>query len=118
MAELVGSELERKRGDTAPDVLLVLNPEDPTLPLDVTGFSYKLTINSLKSPPDDTTQLLQVNGTVVNGPLGRVEFAWTAPQADQVPGKYWYDIQQTDGAGRIKTIAKNRYIVYQDITKA
>jgi hypothetical protein len=116
MSEITGQELERKRGDTAPDVLLVMDPNNPTLPLNITGFSYLLTLNTLKSPPDDTTQLAQIAGTV-NGIGGRVEFLWTAPQADQAVGKYWYDIQQTDSAGRIKTLAKNKYTFFQDITK-
>lgn len=46
-----------------------------------------------------------------------MEFIWDALSADQTPGKYWYDIEQVDASGLVKTIAKNLYIFYQDITK-
>jgi len=48
---------------------------------------------------------------------GTVEFAPSALQADQVPGVYFYDIQLIDGAGRIRTIALDKYVVQQDISK-
>lgn len=116
MAEKTGDVLERKRGDTAPDLIRVLDPETLTA-LDISGFAYVLTVNTVRNPTDTSTQLVTIAGTITDAPAGRVEFRWTAPQADQTPGKYWYDIEQTDVGGNVKTIAKNAYKFYQDITK-
>jgi len=41
----------------------------------------------------------------------------TSGQADQVPGVYYFDVQMIDGAGRIRTIALDKYTYTQDITK-
>jgi len=118
MGELVGEALERKRGDTAPDVIKVTDEENGGVPLDVTGFSYTLTVSTEKDPAAGLgTELVQVNGTITDAPAGRVEFLWTVGDADQEPGRYWYDIEQVDASGRIKTVAKNRYDIFQDITK-
>jgi hypothetical protein len=116
MAELVGEVLDRKRGDTAPDVVLVLDPETGG-PLNITGFEYVLTVNTERNPVDDSAQLVEIVGSLTAPLAGRVEFAWSPTNADQVPGRYWYDIEQTDTAGRVKTIAKNQYRIHQDITK-
>lgn len=117
MAELNGEIIERKRGDTAPDVILVVDPDDITIPLDNTGFTYNLTVNTEKDPePGVGTELLQVSGAP-GGADGRVTFTWSPADADQTPGVYWYDIEQVDLGGFVKTIAKNQYVIYQDITK-
>lgn len=116
MSELNGLEVERKRGDTAPDRLIVLDPATG-LAMNITGFSYKLTVNSEKKPTTITNQKASLTGTLVDVLNGIVEFPWTALEADIPPGKYYYDIQQTDSSGRIKTIAKNKYTFWQDITK-
>ena len=47
---------------------------------------------------------------------GRVEFAPTAMQADQV-GAFYFDVQMIDGAGRKRTIEGGKYKYEQDITK-
>lgn len=114
-AELAGAEISRKRGDTAPDKVTLTDPETGGL-LDNSGFAYTLTINVKRNPGPSDAALVTITG-IPGGANGEVEFPWTAMQADQAIGGYWYDIQQTDGSGRIKTIAKNRYIFHQDITK-
>lgn len=113
MAELIGIVIERKRGDDAPDEI--------TVPFDNSGFSYKLTVNTEKDPdptgpPPVGTELVSSIGAI-GGPSGLVSFPFSAGDADQVPGSYWYDIEQTDMAGKKKTIAKNQYIYHMDVTK-
>ena len=122
--ELVGDVLCRKRGDTAPDRITVLDSESTTTPqaaLNITGFIYTLTINTERDPdpgpPEIGNELVQITGTITDAANGEVEFTFSAAQADQVPETYWYDIQQVDASGSIKTIAKNKYIFYQDVTK-
>ena len=121
MAELLGEVIERKRGDTAPDKITVLDPEAVAgTPLDVTGFGFKMTVNTEQDPdpgPPIGTELVSIIGTLVDAPNGVVEFPWSPGDADQLPEEYFYDIQQTDSAGKILTIAKERYIFQQDITK-
>lgn len=115
--DLAGDVITRKRGDTAPDALTVV--DSAGAPRDLTGFSFKLTVNSTRNPTDATAQLAQLTGIIDADPTtGRVLFPWSALAADQVPGKYWYDIQQTDASGFILTIAKNKYVFQQDITKS
>ena len=118
--DLAGVCIARKRGDTAPDKIFVKDPNDPTLPLDITAFAFKLTVNTEQDPdpgPPIGTELVTINGTITDAPGGEVEFPWSAGDADQVPDDYFYDIQQTDAAGKILTIAKNEYKFQQDITK-
>lgn len=122
--ELVGEVLCRKRGDTAPDKISILDPESattPKAPLDITGFSYVMTVNTEKDPevgpPVVGNELASVAGVITDAANGVVEFQWSAGDADQTPDTYWYDIQQTDAAGFIKTIAKNQYIFFQDVSK-
>ena len=115
MAELLGAIIERKRGDTAPDKI--------TVPFDNTSFSYVLTVNTAKDPepigpPVVGVELVSSVGSVASGPSeSTVNFPFTPSDADQVPGNYWYDIQQTDTAGKKKTIAKNQYIYHMDVGK-
>ncbi len=116
MAELLGIIIERKRGDDAPDEIDV--------PFDNTGFSYLLTVNTEKDPepvgpPIVGSELLSVAGVLLSSTptVSKVSFPFSPANADQVPGNYWYDIQQTDTASKKKTIAKNEYIFHQDVTK-
>lgn len=120
--DFAGICIARKRGDTAPDKITVLDPEaaTPGTPLDVTGFAFKLTVNTEQDPdpgPPIGTELVSINGTLIDPVNGVVEFPWSTGEADQEPEEYFYDIEQTDVAGKILTIAKERYIFQQDVTK-
>lgn len=105
--------LERARGDTFPFTFVVKDGAGTAI--DITGFTFLLTVGTKENPPDITTQLFQLTGTVVNGPLGRVQFAPAANQPTTV-GSYYYDVQMTSG-GAVRTIIKSTYKVVQDITK-
>ena len=122
--DLSGECIARKRGDTAPDKIFVTDPETgpPATPLDITGFGFKLTVNTERDPdpvgpPVVGTELVSIVGTITDGPGGEVEFPWSPGDADQTPDDYFYDIEQTDTAGRILTIAKEEYKFQQDVTK-
>jgi len=121
--DFAGDCIARKRGDTAPDKITVLDPEtSPVVPLDVTGFGFILTVNTERDPdpvgpPIIGTELVSIAGTLIDAPNGVVEFPWSPGDADQVPEDYFYDIQQTDTAGKILTIAKEEYKFQQDLTK-
>ncbi len=114
--------IARKRGDTAPDKIFVTDPENDGAPLDVSGFGFLMTVNTEQDPepvgpPIIGVEIAQLTGAIIDGPGGEVDFPWLVADADQLPETYFYDIQQTDGAGRILTIAKNEYIFQQDVTK-
>lgn len=106
--------ITRYRGDTSP-IRGVVAVND--LPLDVTGCSFTLTVDPSKAPTAATNNLFSLSGTVVNAATGELSFPITALQADQLPGKYHYDIQMTDGLGFKSTVALDKFIVLQDITK-
>lgn len=107
--------INRFRGDTAADVFFIKNSAGVIV--NITGYSFKLSLNANKAPTDELTLLYKLVGTLVDAPNGKVSFAPTALQADQVPGKYYYDVQMVDSAGAITTIALDAYIYHQDITK-
>lgn len=121
-SDFSGICIARKRGDTAPDKIFVTDPENAGAPLDVSGFGFLMTVNTEQDPepvgpPIIGTEIAQLTGAIVDAVGGEVDFPWTAGEADQLPETYFYDIQQTDGGGRILTIAKNEYIFQQDVTK-
>lgn len=108
--------ITRKRGDTYADEITITSEVTGTT-VDITGYTFKMTLDPSKAPLDNTTKLYEVDGNILDGPTGRVEFAPTSQQADQAPGTYYYDIQMIDGAGRKRTIALDKYVYQQDITK-
>lgn len=107
--------ITRYRGDTVPDRVIVKNSAGTVI--DITGYSFKLTVNSSKEPTSTSGQLMQVTGVITDAPAGTVEFSPTADQADQEPGKYYYDIQMTTDTAKIQTIVTGAYVFKQDITK-
>jgi len=107
--------ITRYRGDTVPDKITVKDAD--AVVINITAYSFILTVSSIKAPPDTSTQLMQLTGAITSGPLGTVEFSPTAGEANVAPGKYFYDIQMTDGSGKIQTIDTGTYTFKQDITK-
>lgn len=112
MAEIA---IIRYRGDTVADEFTIKDSTGAVV--DITGYTFRLTVNSLKSPPDISTQLYTLTGTITNAAGGVVEFAPSAIEADQAPGKYYFDVQMTDAATRIQTIHVGTYTYKQDLSK-
>ena len=108
--------ITRKRGDTYAEEIIVKS-KTTGLPVNITGYTFKLTVDPKKDPLTADNNLFSITGTILNPTAGTVEFAPSALQADQTPGVYFYDIQMVDGAGRIRTIALDKWVVVQDITK-
>lgn len=107
--------ISRYRGDTVPDQITVVDTAG--VAVNVTGYSFLLTVNKNKDPSSTAGQLFQVAGVIISGPAGTVKFTPSAVQTDQTPGKYYYDIQMTDGGGLIRTIISGNYVIKQDVTK-
>ena len=109
-------DISRSKGDTYAEVFLV--KDSAGVAIDVTGFTFLLSVDPETDPSDDTTRLFQITGTIVSGPAGSISFAPSTVQADQLePGKYQFDIEQVDGASAIRTIAKGQYIIGPQITQ-
>jgi hypothetical protein len=109
------TEITRRRGDTYADEFTIKSKATGQ-PLDITGYTFTLTVDPSKAPVSATTNLYQINGVIVEALAGRVEFAPTAIQADQL-GSFFYDVQMVDGAGRKRTVVLDKYKYEQDISK-
>lgn len=108
--------ISRKRGDTYADEIVVTSATTG-LPINITGYTFTMTLDPAKDPVDATNNLYSLVGTIVDAVAGRVEFAPSALQADQAPGTYYYDVQMIDGASRKRTIMLDKYKYEQDISK-
>jgi hypothetical protein len=104
--------IERRRGDTIPDVFMIKNAAG-----DITGYTIKFTLDTRKAPTDETTQLVQITATIVDGPTGHCIVPWNTTQADQDPATYYYDLQLIDTDGYIQTPYVDTYKFTQDINK-
>lgn len=108
----------RTRGDTAPWTFVIKDTATPPVVIDITGRTYLLTLDTLEEPTDTATNVFELTGTVAVGTDGKVTFEMSLAQADALAIiEYFYDVQQTDGAGKLKTIIKSTFTVAQDITK-
>ncbi len=116
MAKLLG-KVEWYRGDSYPVELTIKNATTKAV-IDLTGFSFVLTVDTLKAPPDDTAKAFEITGVIDDPTTGIVSFTPTVIQTDVPPKTYYYDIQMTDASGNIRTIAKNQFVILQDITKS
>lgn len=103
--------IERKRGDTYDIIINVVDSNKA--PISLTSETFQLSVSTRQNPtvaPD----ILSVAGSIVDAPNGKVSFAIDGTQS---VGSYYYDIQMTDTASKIRTIAKDTFRVVQDITK-
>ncbi len=103
------------RGDSDAKGFIIQNSAG--VAVDITGFSFKLTVSSDKDPADQVNEQFSITGVIGVALNGTVSFAPTTVNTDITPGVFFYDIEQTDGSGKIKTVIKGRCKIIQDITK-
>jgi hypothetical protein len=103
------------RGDGYP-LLLTVTDSGTGNPVDITNYTFLLTVNKEEAPIDDSRQVFQAAGTIVDGPNGQVSFPVVPANTAEV-GDYFYDVQMTTVGGDVRTIAKDAFIVSMDITK-
>lgn len=109
-------EIEMYRGDSYP-ITFTVTDKDTGEAIDLTGASAILTVDTLKSPVDNTTKVFSVNGVIDADPLtGKVSFTPTTGNTATV-GRYFYDVQLTLPGGSVRTIAKSTFTITMDITK-
>ena len=105
------------RGDSFP-LTLTIKDKNSGNPIDLTGYSFRVTVNVEKDPIDTTNQLFEVVGSLDPDPTtGRVSFTPTQSDTNQKSGTYYYDIEMTDDAGNVRTIAKHKFKITQDLSK-
>ena len=109
-------DIKRVRGDTVPEVFKLRLHDISNSIIDITTLvSITLTVNSVKDPPNDTTQLLQIVGAILDANKLTVEFVGAF---DGLPvGTLYYDIEIVLPDGSIYTPVKGELEVNQDVTK-
>ena len=103
------------RGDSDAKGFIVQDSDG--VAVDISGFSFKLTVNSEKNPTDQVNEQFSIVGVITDAAAGKVGFAPTTTDTDITPTTYFYDIEQTDGSGAIKTLIVAKALIVQDITK-
>lgn len=107
--------ITRFRGDTVPDQFTAKTVSGT--PQDLTGYAFTMTVNRTKNPLNISEQLFALTGVITNPTGGIVQFTPTALEADQTPGRYYYDVQAITPSGARHTLRKGTYKFKQDITK-
>lgn len=102
------------RGDSDAKGFVIQDPAG--VAVDITGFTFRLTVNT-DLDPDPGTQLFTVVGVIMDAPNGKVAFAPTVADTDQTPGEFFYDVEQTDAEGLVSTVIKGVCEIVQDISK-
>lgn len=107
------------RGDTRPFTFTLKDSSGN--PVDITGSSFRLSIDTLPDPPDISTAVTELLGSVTDAVNGVVEFefldaTWVGPPAI-TPGVYFFDLEQSDVNDDLFTVAKGEFEVRQDISK-
>lgn len=111
----VSTSITMFRGDSYP---IIINVRQNGVAMDLTDCTFKMTVDSLQNPPDDTTLLFELIGALSATPTdGTVEFTPTTTNTDLDVGKYYYDVEMTDSEGNIRTILKSTFSIQMDITK-
>ena len=108
------TDITRKLGDTFDESCPVKNK---SAVLDSTGFSFLLTVDTNKTPVDESTKVFQVAGNIPVGTDGVVTFTISTDNADITPATYFYDIQMTDTSSKITTLVIGTWNIIHDITK-
>lgn len=129
MATVTTTKICRYRGDTDPITVTIRDATTKVIQ-DLTGFTnFTLSVTSIENPTDDTTTVFKLAGDTSNAnnlTNGKVVFNYSTLQdslgasvaiSTITAGNYFYDIQQTDAAGNIKTIAKGEFELLEDNTK-
>ncbi len=105
----------RSRGDNFPFQFTI--QDSAGVAIDITGFSFLMTVDPEPDPSDALNNLFQLTGTIVDGPNGRVDFEPTTVDMDQTPDTYFYDVQMIDVGLAVRTAVKGEFEIQQDITK-
>lgn len=105
--------INRKRGDTRAIVFVV--SFDSVLQNISAWTDFRMSVNTLKAPLDNTTEVFQLTGVfVTDGSDSKIAFI---PAGTTDVGTYYYDVQAIDPAGGKFTLTEGKYKLSQDKTK-
>ena len=85
------------RGDST--IMTFVMQDAAEVAIDITGFTYLLTVDPSSEPATDTNNLFQPTESNTPGSDGKVTFSPTTVNHDQTPAEYFFDLQQTDAGG-------------------
>ncbi len=105
----------RRRGDTNP--VQYAAKDAAGVAVDITGYSFKLTVDPNEGASDGVNNLFTSTGTIVVALTGRFDFPISASDANQTPGNYFFEVEMTDDGGLVTTIVVGPWRVDQDIVK-
>jgi len=115
-------DITRARGDDFSFTLTFTNSAGT--PMDTDLYDWLLTVDPSSTPGSPGNNLFQLIpvASSASPPDGKITINLTLAQADQVPATYFHDIQRTltgspQPANAVRSIAKGKWIVKQDITK-
>lgn len=100
-------QLERYIGNTIDDEFTLKDAQGAVV--NITGYTFLMTVHTISNPPDATTQLFQLVGTITDAANGVFTFPFSPADADQAPGKYYLGIEATDSLGKIETLVTGVY---------
>lgn len=112
------TSVARFRGDTEALTLKLVDSAGSAI--DITGYTFKLTISSSKAPVDTSDQLAQEIGSITNAVGGEVTFPVSPTVGGAgtlAAGTFFWDAQYTTPGGAVRTFAHGTWAVSQDITK-
>lgn len=106
--------LEIYRGDDVSWDLIFKDSEG--VPIDITGYTFFFTVKENKADTDDEALITKTVDTHTDPTNGETEINLSSTLTNITPGLFWYDIQQKDNIGKIKTLVVGRIRVHEDIT--
>lgn len=93
MSEILGNII-MSRGDSYP-LNLTVKGKSSGLPIDLTGYTFILTVTKDKDPIDNTTKIFEVAGVVdADQVINKGKVSFTPSSLDtSIAGKFYYDIE-------------------------
>ena len=85
-------------------------------PIDVTGYSFRMTVDVSSEPSNSSNNLFSLTGSIVDASIGKVQFQPTEAQTDNV-GEFFYDIQMVTTTPSVRTVLWGSFDIIQDISK-
>lgn len=117
----MSDKIERKRGDTKPWVFKLWENKKENKPLDITGFTFRITVNVKADPISDILDppVFSLVGVIFGTPEnGTVRGLPSEVQMDLDPEIEWfYDFEVTDADGFIDTPIIDKLKITQDLSK-
>lgn len=110
-------DISRRRGDTKVIGFKLYADKAAGIPLNLTGYSFKLTVDPEQAPTTSANNLFSLTGIVDDPASGYVKFAPSVNDVNVEPGTYFYDIEITDPEGKTNTPILAKIKFSQDITK-